>query len=231
MSAESPRFFHHYLLRRVEAHRASRSFGSVLTLIVVAFVFAAAAPDTSWAASVLLLLESVTLIAALWTSGLARADSWLSLGLLAVAVGSATALLVTGGSTLLGIVAVLSAVLSVGVVLVLARSIVRANEVNAQSITGAICIYLLIGMIFLFAYGAVTVLDSSAFFAQGTDGTRALRLYFSYVTLATLGYGDYTPATNLGHMLAIAEALIGQLYLVTVVAVLVTRLRIRRSEP
>ena len=61
-----------------------------------------------------------------------------------------------------------------------------------------------------------------------TDGSRALRLYFSYVTLATLGYGDYTPATNLGHMLAVSEALLGQLYLVTVVAVLVTRLRIRR---
>jgi ion channel len=74
------------------------------------------------------------------------------------------------------------------------------------------------------------VIGSPDFFAQGTDGSRALRLYFSYVTLATLGYGDYTPATNLGHMLAVSEALIGQLYLVTVVAVLVTRLRIRPRD-
>ncbi len=51
-----------------------------------------------------------------------------------------------------------------------------------------------------------------------------MRLYFSYVTLATLGYGDYTPAGNLGHAFAVLEALIGQLYLVTVVAVVVTRL-------
>jgi hypothetical protein len=62
------------------------------------------------------------------------------------------------------------------------------------------------------------------------DGTRALRLYFSYVTLATLGYGDYTAASNLGHMLAVAEALIGQIYLVTVVALLVSRLRVRSRE-
>ena len=84
-------------------------------------------------------------------------------------------------------------------------------------------------MIFLFVYGAAASLGDGAFFAQGTDGTRALRLYFSYVTLATLGYGDYTPAGNFGHAVAIIEALFGQLYLVTVVAVLVSRMRPRRA--
>jgi len=59
---------------------------------------------------------------------------------------------------------------------------------------------------------------------QGTDGTRAVRLYFSFVTLATLGYGDYSPTGDVGHMLAVLEALIGQLYLVTVVAIVVTRI-------
>ena len=83
---------------------------------------------------------------------------------------------------------------------------------------------MLIGMLFMFLYGIVATLDHGPFFAQGTDGTRPLRLYFSYTTLATLGYGDYTPAGNLGHALAVLEALIGQLYLVTVVAVVVTRL-------
>lgn len=214
---------------RVARHRASRSFGTVLLLIVVSFVFAASAPDADWTASVLVLLQSLTLVAALWTSGLARADSWISIGVLALAIGSAAIALAVGGSTLIGIVLIFSGALSIGVVVVLGRSITVAHEVNAQSVLGAICIYVLLGMIFLFLYGAVAMLDTGSFFAQGTDGTRALRLYFSYVTLATLGYGDYTPATNLGHMLAVSEALIGQLYLVTVVAVLVTRLRIRRD--
>jgi hypothetical protein len=83
---------------------------------------------------------------------------------------------------------------------------------------------MLFGLMFMFLYGAMAVLGQGPFFAQGTDGTRPLRLYFSFVTLATLGYGDYTPAGNLGHALAVLEALIGQLYLVTVVAVVVTRL-------
>src|SRR2546421_413652 len=103
--------------------------------------------------------------------------------------------------------------------------VVDQDGVNAQSVTGAICIYILIGLLFLFVYGAIAVLGSGHFFAQGTDGTRSLRLYFSYVTLATLGYGDYTPAGDLGHTLAVLEALVGQLYLVTVLALLVSRLR------
>ena len=214
---------------RVARRRDSRTFGFVLALIAASFVFAASAPDSDWTVSVLVLLQSLTLVAALWTSGLARADSWISIGLLALAVGLAAIALAVGGSTLLGVVSILSGVLSVGVIAVLARAIAVEHEVNAQSVLGAICIYVMLGMIFLFVYGAVATLGDANFFAQGTDGTRALRLYFSYVTLATLGYGDYTPATNLGHMLAVSEALIGQLYLVTVVAVLVTRLRIRRD--
>jgi hypothetical protein len=55
----------------------------------------------------------------------------------------------------------------------------------------------------------VAALDSAPFFTSGTDGNVPLRLYFSYVTLSTVGYGDYTASTNLGHMLAIIEALTG----------------------
>jgi hypothetical protein len=83
---------------------------------------------------------------------------------------------------------------------------------------------------FTFFYGAVASLDSAPFFASGTDGTVPIRLYFSYVTLSTVGYGDYTAASNFGHLLSIIEALLGQLYLVTVVAVLVSRMRPRRRE-
>ena len=101
---------------------------------------------------------------------------------------------------------------------------------NAQSVTGAVCIYLLFGIIFLFLYTSVALIGSGPFFVQGTDGTRALRLYFSYVTLATLGYGDYTPSGEVGHTLAILEALLGQLYLVTVLALLVSRLRARHED-
>ena len=214
---------------RIVRRRASHSHGTVLLLIVATFFFAATASDASWTSSVLVLLESLTLVAALWTSGLAKLDSPLSLGFLLIALGLAVANLLATSNGLTGAVSIVSGGLVLGIAFVIAVSVMSEREVNGQSVIGAICIYLLLGLMFLFLYGAVAVLGSGPFFAQGMDGSRALRLYFSYVTLATLGYGDYTPRTSLGHTMAVVEALLGQLYLVTVVALLVARMRTRRE--
>jgi Ion channel len=214
------------------SRRASHSYGYVLLAIAVSFLFAATAPDAAWSTSTLVLLESGTMIVALWTSGLARAGSMLNIAFIGLAVGLATANLIWEGRVLTGVVGIVSAVLAFAIAGILASSIVIKGEVNAQSVTGAICVYLLLGIIFMFVYGAAAALGDGPFFAQGTDGSRSLRLYFSYVTLATLGYGDYTPKGDFGHTLAIVEALIGQLYLVTVVALLVARMKPgRRREP
>ena len=220
---------HRVLTGHLARRRANHSYGYVLLMIGATFFVTATAPDEAWAASTLVLLQTVTLCVALWTSGLARAGSLLNIAFVGVAVVVAIVGLFRTGSTASGLLALLAGVLTIAVVLVLALSIIDQGEINAQSITGAICIYILLGMIFLFVYGATASFGHGAFFAQGTDGTRALRLYFSYVTLATLGYGDYTPAGNFGHAVAIVEALFGQLYLVTVVAVLVSRMRPRRA--
>jgi hypothetical protein len=180
---------------------------------------------------VLVLLESATLVVALWTSGLSRAGSWPNIALLSIAISAAAVDLIWSGPALSSLVGILSGLLTLGTVVTIALSVVAQGEVNAQSITGAVCIYLLLGMVFVFVYSVVATLGSGPFFLQGTDGTRSLRLYFSYVTLATLGYGDYTPAGDLGHTLAVVEALIGQLYLVTIVATLVSHMRPLRERP
>lgn len=211
--------------------RASHSYGFVLLLIVVSFGFIAAGPEAEWGQSVLLLLQSATLVAALWTSGLGRAAVRPSIALAVASIVVATIQLVAGGDTRTGVVAVLNALLVVAISVVIAVGVFDQQRVNPQSILGAICIYILIGMLFTFVYGAAAFLGSGDFFAQGTDGTPSLRLYFSYVTLATLGYGDYTPAGDLGHTMAIVEALVGQLYLVTIVAVVVGRLHQRPVRP
>jgi hypothetical protein len=211
------------------SRRASHSFGFVLLAIAATFVFAATAPDGIWSTSVLVLLESGTMIIALWTSGLARARSKLNVGFLCLAIGLATAQLVWGGNVLASVLGLFSALLVLAIIGVIAGSVVVKGEINAQSVMGAVCVYLLLGIVFMYVYGVIAVVGDDPFFAQGTDGTRSLRLYFSYVTLATLGYGDYTPKDDLGHTLAIVEALFGQIYLVTVVALLVARLRPRRE--
>jgi hypothetical protein len=212
-------------LTRVARLRASHSYGLVLGLIIVVFVFTSVAPNSPWADSTLVLLESLTLVTALWTSGLAAADSKVSIGLVALASASALALLIVGGTTFEAIVLILAGLLTIVTILTVALGIIDQGEANVRAVTGAVCVYVLIGLLFVYLYGVIATLSSNDFFAQGTDGTRSLRLYFSFVTLATLGYGDYTPAHELGRTLAIVEALFGQLYLVTVIALLVSRIR------
>jgi hypothetical protein len=215
----------------VARRRASHSYGFVLLLIAASFLFTASGPDNeAWGQSVLVLLQSATLVAALWTSGLGRAAVLPSVLLAGVGVAVAAAQILDDGDTLTGVAGLLNGALIVAIGVVIAVGVFDQQTVNQQSILGAICIYVLIGMLFTFVYGAVAVLGSDDFFAQGTDGTPSLRLYFSYVTLATLGYGDYTAEGDLGHTLAIMEALLGQLYLVTVVAVVVGRLHRARPD-
>jgi len=212
----------------MERLRTSHNYGFVLLMIVGSFVFAAVAPDANWSSSTLLLIECATLVVALWSAGLAATDSKFSLTLIAGSVATAVALIIWSGSSLAGAVGLLSAALTLAIAVAIVVGVVDQGEVNRQAVTGAVAIYVLIGFTFVFIYGAMAVLGHGDLFAQGTDGTRALRLYFSYVTLATVGYGDYTMAGNLGHMLSVLEALMGQLYLVTVLALMVSRMRIQR---
>ena len=94
-----------------------------------------------------------------------------------------------------------------------------------QSLFGVLSLYMLIGMAFGFVYGAIDRLGGDPFFAGGNTATVAHCIYFSFTTLATVGYGDFVARTNLGHTLAVSEALIGQIYLVTIVSLIVTNLR------
>lgn len=209
--------------QRLGRFHATHSYWAVLIAIVAGFLFAGLAPDAAWATSVLALLETGTLILALRTSGWRVGQSRVVLVLVVLGVSAAAANLVWGGDAILSALDILTGLLTLALAVVIALGAVDQGEVNSKSVAGAICVYILIGMLFLYVYGLMAVLGHGPFFAQGTDGTRPLRLYFSYVTLATLGYGDYTPAGNAGHTFAVLEALIGQLFLVTVVAVVVTR--------
>jgi voltage-gated potassium channel len=213
---------------RIRRIGGSHSYGILLPLILITFVFTASAPDEEWARDVLLLVETALFATALWASGLAWMRSAVAPVVFGVAV--ATLQLVAGGSTFNGVVWTLNGALIAGTIAVIALGVIDQGEINRQSLTGAVCIYLLLGFMFMFVYGAIAAFDSDPFFAQGGDGTPSIRLYFSYVTLATLGYGDYTAAESLGRSVSVLEALCGQLYLVTVVALMVGHYGQRRAR-
>jgi ion channel len=109
---------------------------------------------------------------------------------------------------------------AVGVV----RNLRATGEVRLEAVFGVLCLYVLIGMAFGFVYGAIDSFGGNPFFADGQPATVSHCLYFSLTTLATVGYGDFVARTDLGHTLAVSEALIGQIYLVTVVSLIVSNL-------
>ena len=89
---------------------------------------------------------------------------------------------------------------------------------------GALAIYLSIGLVFAWIIRFITHVDSAWYFAQHTNGTEGDRVYFSFTVMTTTGFGDYSAATPAGHALAVIEMLTGQLYLVTVIGLLIGNL-------
>jgi len=115
------------------------------------------------------------------------------------------------------------------VVIGVRRSLARHQEVSIEVVLGALCFYLLAGLFFAFLYGAINDLGGDPFFANGVSSTTAHNVYFSFTTLTTTGFGDLTARASLGHTLSNLEMLIGQIYLVTVVSIVVGNLRPRRG--
>jgi hypothetical protein len=103
------------------------------------------------------------------------------------------------------------------------RELRASGQVRLTAVMGVLSLYLLIGMFFAFTYRAIDELGGP-FFADGKTATTSHCLYFSFTTLTTVGYGDFVARTDLGHTLAVIEALIGQIYLVTVVSLIVSNL-------
>lgn len=146
--------------------------------------------------------------------------AWLGVAVLGVGISALIALTqdtkVTGGY-----LAITSLVLTVATIGAIARRIWQQVEISVVTVLGAVCIYVLFGLSFAFAYEVVGAFGSQPFFSSQEAETRSDYVYFSFVTLATLGYGDLTAQGDLGRALAVTEGLLGQIYLVTTVAALV----------
>jgi hypothetical protein len=110
---------------------------------------------------------------------------------------------------------------------VILRHLIRRNEVDVRTILGAIAVYLMLGMMFAFAYRAISLFQvAPAFFGDSGPGDNADFLFFSFITLTTTGYGNLVPATNPGQTIAVLETIVGQLFLVTALAKIVNAWRL-----
>jgi hypothetical protein len=205
-------------------------YGVLLVLILVdcVAVFSASATGISrWLPGVLV---AVTLILGLETS--AVEGWWVSparvLAVLAMVAAMADGAI--GTDTTLAGVSLAQALLLVILVLAIGSRLVRHEQVTVQTVLGVICIYVLFGLIFALAEYGISGLNDTQFFVQTATPTVADFVYFSFVVLTTLGFGDFTPATDVGKGIVAFEALLGQIFLVTVVSRLVG-LYSRRPPP
>jgi len=194
------------------------SYGSVLLLILFTYGFSVGV-TASWAASLVICVQIGTVWAVLHVSQARRPVRRVAGVLFAISAAAALVNLFVGRETTgEGAVAFMSAVLYLIAPFSITRSLLFRREVDLQTVLGAIDIYLLVGMLFAFIYRFLGVVQSSPFFGTAGDGKVPQDLFFSFTTLTTTGYGNYVPAGNPGQSFAVAEMLIGQLFLVIAVA-------------
>jgi hypothetical protein len=207
-------------------------FGVALVLILLTIIVFASAQG-AWGQFVSVALSGGTLLFVLHTAGASRRTFRAAAVVVVIAVlGAGLSVLFgdTAATTTAGAVGLLLAIVAPIVIL---RRIVVSPTITVRLILGALAIYLLLGLAYAYLFPLVAIFTHDPFFVQTTTPNASDYIYFSYTTLATIGYGDFTAATSLGRMVAVSEGLVGQLYLVSAVALLVGNVgrQLRRNEP
>lgn len=207
---------------RQRAQRASDAFGLVLLLVLLTYVLASVLSNRSWGAVVLTIVTGATSVVAL-TSSHARPDFIRRALVLAVlAVLFATVSAAIGGRHWLSAANFIEiGLLTVAMGAVL-RRVLTADNVSSRTILGAISVYAALGILFTWAYNLIDRIEGGGFFGEGVAVKGSDFLFFSYTTLTTTGYGDLVPAGQFGRMVSGLEMMLGQVFLVTLVAGLVS---------
>ena len=212
----------------LEARMPGYRYGAVLVLLAMTFVVMAAGPPDGYTRVITVTLQGLTLMASLLASRVSRRLFRIAAIVTLLAfIASITSVILGANDDPNGVFFILNVLLVATVPVVIARALWRRGTVDIHTVMGAICIYVLLGMMFAFVYAAIDAMSSGPFFVQTAHPTPPDFLYFSFITQTTVGYGDFTASGDLGRALAVLEALAGQLYLVTIIAVLVSRLSAR----
>jgi Ion channel len=214
----------------IEERGAEYRYGIVFLLVFAVAVVLILTPDGQGWRAFSFALTSAALITAVSTS---RAPSGVrhrrfTIGTAVTAV--ITVLIATGVidrevSLALGALLALAVPFSLGRGLV---RLVRERGATVQAVAGALAIYLLLGLAFASAIGFAAQVGPGDFYAEGTNGSTSQHVYYSFTVLTTTGFGDLTAAHRVGRALAMVEMLVGQIYLVTVIGILIGR---RSSGP
>ncbi len=208
---------------RTEVGQPQFRYPAVLALMLAAVVFLIAAPTADWSRAVAIAIEGCGLVITVATSRAresVRRRRAITVGVPMIAA----VVLIAVGRLPIWLIALVSVLVTAGVPVALVRGLLRLisqRGVTLNAVAGSLAIYLSVGLIFAWIVGFIAQVGSTPYFAQHTSGTQGDKVYFSFTVLTTTGFGDFTPATAAGHALAVIEMLTGQLYLVTVIGLLI----------
>lgn len=215
--------------QRPGAEHATDKYGPLFLVLIAVFSLAAFAGSSQLLRVILGWLVIGVFVATLRATGVTPKQMRVA----TLAAGTYALVVLVGGlfdraevSAGFGIIA--GVLLAVGV-LMLMRRVFEHEQVTVQLVVASLAAYLQVALVFAFIYGAAAELSDGMFFAQG-DVPATSVLYFSVVTMTTLGYGDLSPGTNLGQALVMIQTLFGQIFLVVLVAYLVGSLGGHRPQ-
>jgi hypothetical protein len=211
-------------MRLGEAMVSPDSYGLVLLLIAVTYAVSVSFTST-WAASAVIAVQIAAVWVVLHVSQARRLFRRVATLLLILAAAAAVVNLFTGKDSDEAVITAVSALLYLLAPFSILRHLVLRDEVDRQTLLGAIDAYLLLGMMFAFVYRFLAITGAGPFFGSNGDGAVPQDLFFSFTTLTTTGYGNLVPAANPGQTMAVIEMLVGQLFLILTIGKVVTAWR------
>jgi hypothetical protein len=207
-------------LRRAE--QFTDAFGLVFGLVLITYVLISLLGSSGWASVLVMLSVAATSVIALTSSYSAPHYIHIAIYLSGLGLVLAVIAAISGDKVWLQLGALVEVGLLAAAMVAVLMRVVSTAEVGARTILGAISVYTVLGMLFAFVYEAIGRFQSSPFFEGEPHVHHGDFLFFSYTTLTTTGYGDLVPGGQPGRMIAGLEMLIGQIFLVTLVAGLVS---------
>jgi hypothetical protein len=199
------------------------SYGALLALLLANFFLLELIDDARWGALGSTLLAALALVVAISDPDTGHTVNKRQAVTIVLCVLLAPIVLFVNSRSIIGLTYLLPVALLVTATLPVTLSrVLHHKRVTHETVLGALCSYVLVGLLFAFVFLACDAVRDAAFFAQPGAHVQSEYVYFSFVTLTTLGFGDLSPAVGLPQALTAAEALLGQVFLVTLVARLVT---------
>jgi hypothetical protein len=209
--------------------RMTNAFGLALLFVAATYVMASLTRYSGWSAVGITALAGTAAAVAFGSSGARSSHVRIVVAVGVTAVVLAIVAALSGTAGFLAAAALVQVMLLIAAAATVLKAVLSEPQVDFRTILGAISVYLIFGLLFTSLYVAIDRLQSGEFFLNEVGSQTGDFVFFSFTTLTTTGYGNLVPAAQPGKMVAGLEMLFGQIFLVTLIAGLVSLWRPRRS--